>query len=127
MYRAFSAAPDNRRCPGWTQWKRGCLATNRQHAPPPPRDMRLPFAAILLGRLVVRLLLPPTAPFWGDAHTHRIWAQRLVELPLRRFYDATIITSTDDPRFPANLDHLPGDLWFHWVIAHLYQRFGPGP
>jgi Gpi18-like mannosyltransferase len=99
----------------------------RDAPPPPPRDVRLPLVAILFGGLLVRLLLTPSAPFRGDAHTHRIWAQRLVELPLRKFYDATIITSTNDPRFPVNLDHLPGDLWFHWVIAHLYQRFGPGP
>ncbi|HEU5422611.1 MAG TPA: hypothetical protein VFU72_03640 [Nitrolancea sp.] len=79
----------------------------------PHRDaVRL--AIILLLGLGARLALAPHGGFAGDAQSFRRWAVALVQLPLGDFY-ASI----------SNADHLPGDLWLLWGVAHLYHLVSP--
>jgi dolichyl-phosphate-mannose-protein mannosyltransferase len=73
---------------------------------------RLP--AILLAGLLVRLALAPFGSFQYDAEVMRSWATQLVAEPLASFYAA-----------PLRVDHLPGDLWILWAVAHLYRLFSP--
>lgn len=75
----------------------------------------LRLVGILALGLVIRLLLGPHGVYSGDAQTFRGWAIRLVTTPLADFYAA--------PGRP--IDHLPGDLWFLWGIAHLYRLIFP--
>jgi Gpi18-like mannosyltransferase len=78
------------------------------------RRVRLWLASILVVGLAIRLALTPFGVHRGDALLFEAWAIRLVRLPTSRFY-ATKLTT----------DHLPGDLWFLWAIAHLYRLFSP--
>ncbi len=64
--------------------------------------------------LVIRLVLVPVGSFSQDANTMRSWAVRLATQPLSEFYSRGNLT-----------DHLPGDLWFLWLIAHMYRIFSP--
>jgi len=73
---------------------------------------RLP--AILLAGLLVRLAIAPFGSFQYDAEVMRGWATQLVAEPLASFYAA-----------PLRVDHLPGDLWLLWAVAHLYRLFSP--
>jgi len=72
---------------------------------------------VILGAgLAVRLLLGSHGVFQADAQTFRGWATRLVTTPLSDFYG----NGTARP-----VDHLPGDLWILWGIAHLYRLISP--
>src|SRR6185437_16029309 len=75
----------------------------------------LSLAAILIAGLALRLWLSRYGVFQGDAQTFRQWAVRLVSAPLTDFYSSA-----------RSADHLPGDLWLLWGIAHLYRWFSPG-
>lgn len=70
--------------------------------------------ALLVAGLALRLLLAPYGVFRGDAMIFGNWAVQLVRVPLAELY------ASGRP-----IDHLPGDLWLLWGIAHLYQRFSP--
>src|SRR5919202_686699 len=70
--------------------------------------------AMLLGAgLALRLLFLPLS-YEPDLDVLRGWAVRLVTLPLSSFYDTTGL-----------VDHLPGDLWLLWGLAHLYRLASP--
>ena len=71
-------------------------------------------AGILAAGLVLRLALFSHGVFQGDAQTFRFWAVRLASSPLSDFYASS-----------RSADHLPGDLWFLWGIAHLYRWVSP--
>ncbi len=71
-------------------------------------------AGILVAGFAIRLLLFPHGVFEGDAQTFRTWAVRLASAPLSDFYASA-----------RSADHLPGDLWFLWGIAHLYRWYSP--
>ena len=70
-------------------------------------------AAVLASGFALRVALSPFGSFQGDAHVMRVWAVRLVTAPLSSFYGGQHV-----PR-----DHLPGDLWILWMVAHLYHLF----
>lgn len=69
---------------------------------------------MLLSGLTIRLALFPFGSFQADAEVMRAWAQQLATQPLSNFYE-----------FQGHADHLPGDLWFLWALAHLYHVFSP--
>ena len=75
--------------------------------------------ALLVGGLGLRLALTPFGIFASDARVFRGWATRLVTSPLASFY------ATGGGRGGGTVDHLPGDLWFLWLIARVYQHFSP--
>ncbi|HEY7035914.1 MAG TPA: hypothetical protein VH482_31555 [Thermomicrobiales bacterium] len=83
--------------------------------PPGERQVWLWLALILVGGLTLRLALTPVAAFRGDALIFEAWAIQLVRVPPADFYGRARLA-----------DHLPGDLWFLWGIAHLYRHFAPG-
>lgn len=61
----------------------------------------------------VRFLLLPHPSFGTDWATFRAWGIELTTRPIATFYDHNPI------------DHLPGDLWIHWMLADTYQLFSP--
>ncbi|HEX3723656.1 MAG TPA: hypothetical protein VHV31_12750, partial [Nitrolancea sp.] len=74
----------------------------------------LVLSVILGAGLALRLLLTPYGVYEGDAQTFRQWAAQMMRAPLTHFYSSL-----------PTADHLPGDLWFLWGIAHLYHIFSP--
>ncbi len=68
----------------------------------------------LLAGFILRLGLAPFGSFAQDADTMRSWAVRLATQPMSAFYGGGSLT-----------DHLPGDLWFLWLIANIYELFSP--
>jgi hypothetical protein len=78
-----------------------------------PTNQRV-LGALLLGGLLIRLAIAP----WirGSRHDVEVmlsWAGSLINHPLSRFY---AVAETPD--------HLPGDLWFLWGIAHIFSALG---
>ena len=69
---------------------------------------------LLLTGLVARLIFFPHRPFTSDTGLFRDWGQLLLQHPIRQFYP-------ENPR----IDHLPGDMWLHLLIAHIYSWFSP--
>ena len=65
--------------------------------------------------LAIRLVLAPHGGFQGDIQIYRNWAIRLVSGPVSDFYASS-----------RSADHLPGDLWFLWGVAHVYHLMSPG-
>jgi dolichyl-phosphate-mannose-protein mannosyltransferase len=98
------------------------------NAPRPPQGWAwaAPYLfALALGGLLLRLALTPFGVFASDAAAYRSWAARLVATPLRQFY---VAGGTSDPfgrSGRGGVDHLPGDLWFLWLIGHVYHWFSP--
>jgi len=68
----------------------------------------------LLAGFILRIALSPFGSFAQDANTMRAWAVRLATQPMSEFYSRGNLT-----------DHLPGDLWFLWLIANVYELFSP--
>src|SRR3712207_3141047 len=79
--------------------------------PAAPERVRL--AMLLCMGLALRLLFLPLS-YEPDLDVMRGWAVRLVTVPLSSFYDTTGL-----------VDHLPGDLWLLWGLAHLYRLYSP--
>lgn len=76
---------------------------------------RRSLVGILIGGAVLRLALTPFGSYVYDAETQRRWAARLLSVPLRDFYLGTPL-----------IDHLPGDMWLLWLVAHVYAIVAPG-
>lgn len=69
--------------------------------------------AILVG-FVLRLAIAPWFHgFQYDMYIYGNWAENLVSRPLGDFY-----------AFAESPDHLPGDLYLHWILGHSFQLFG---
>lgn len=68
----------------------------------------------LIGGFCIRIGLARWGSFQYDAGLMRFWAARLVSEPLSEFYNTTQV-----------VDHLPGDLWIIWLVAHIYHLFSP--
>ena len=64
--------------------------------------------------LVTRLLFFPHSSFVSDTGLFRDWGRELLSNPVRQFYP-------DNP----SIDHLPGDMWLHLLIANIYSWFSP--
>ena len=80
-----------------------------------PRWLTTLLLVVILGAgLALRLVLTPHGVYQGDAQTFRSWAAQMMHAPLSSFYASS-----------PTADHLPGDLWFLWGIAHLYHLFSP--
>jgi Gpi18-like mannosyltransferase len=71
---------------------------------------RARLACVLASGLAVRLALTPFGSFKGDEAILRQWADQLASRPLNQFYVAKV---------PP--DHLPGDMWVLWLLAHGFQ------
>jgi len=68
---------------------------------------------VLFLAIILRLLLFDTATLQLDFNTFVAWSNRLIELPLNRFYEGWS-------------DYLPGYLYFLWIIGKL-SEFVPLP
>jgi hypothetical protein len=80
-----------------------------------PGSLHYLLLVVILGAgLALRLLLTPHGVYQGDAQTFRSWAAQMMHAPLTSFYSSL-----------PTADHLPGDLWFLFGIAHLYHIFSP--
>lgn len=62
----------------------------------------------------VRFVFIPHPSFGTDMALFRQWGQELASEPIGEFYE-------NNP----GVDHLPGDLWIHWLLAETYQHFSP--
>ena len=98
-----------------TEVRPGGAARSRLGGAARGASIRARLLPILVAGLAVRLLLAPVGGLKGDLDVVRAWAERLTTLPLSRFYDTAQI-----------VDHLPGDLWILWAIAHLHRLVLPG-
>ena len=63
---------------------------------------------------VLRLAIFPLGNFKIDTNTLYAWANQLAHNSPRSFYAGTNLG-----------DHLPGDLWLLWALAHVYTWFTP--
>jgi len=70
--------------------------------------------AVLLSGGALRLAVAPFGGYQGDIHDFGLWATRLATQPVADFYAA-----------PFLIDHLPGDLWVLWLLAHVYHLVSP--
>lgn len=69
---------------------------------------------IVAAGLVIRLMLAPnTTGFEGDMRTFGNWGAVLANSPFGDYYTYAKIG-----------DHLPGDLYLHWIIANIHDLFG---
>ncbi len=71
------------------------------------------FWALVTG-LLLRLAFVPHAGYQSDVDAFTRWANTLLSNPLSQTY-----------RVSPDIDHLPGDLWLHWLTAHVYRWFSP--
>lgn len=78
------------------------------------RSAYLLLAFIVIMGLAIRLVMAPHNGYRGDIQAFRLWAVRLVDTPLADFYTPV-----------RSVDHLPGDLWLLWGIAHMYHWISP--
>ncbi len=85
-----------------------------EHATVPTRSGYLILGGMLIGGLAIRLLLVNHGVYQGDAQIFRGWAVRLATSPLSDFYSSV-----------RSADHLPGDLWFLWGVAHVWRSLSP--
>ena len=81
---------------------------------PDGRSERRMLFRMLAAALILRVILGSFIDASGfDTDLMQSWARTLLDAPLDQFYAVA-----EGP------DHLPGDLWFLWVIGHGLELFG---
>ncbi|MGE0227287.1 MAG: hypothetical protein AB7I38_02200 [Dehalococcoidia bacterium] len=68
--------------------------------------------------LLLRLAIAPYGGHHFDVPTFQFWTFHLVLDPLSEFYHLR-------QQFLPEQDHLPGDLWFLWLIGQVFRIFSP--